>query len=79
MLQPDTEGPQGYQLQASGGLCCRWWRDVPMRGDVEHLAFWEQEEEPGNEFKTGSVNKQFQNTNSKIITLEIKLFMVNIF
>lgn len=38
-----------------------------MRGEAEHLAFWGLEEEPGNEFKTGSVIKQFQNT-SKITT-----------
>lgn len=62
MLQPDTEGPQGYQLQVSDGLCCHWWRNVLMRGEAKHLAFWGLEEEPENEFRTGSIKKQFQNT-----------------
>lgn len=48
MLKLDAEGPQGYQLQVSGGLCCHWWRNVLMRVEAEHLAFWGLEEEPGN-------------------------------
>lgn len=71
MLSPDTEGPQGSQLQVSDGLCCHWSRNVLMRGGAEHLAFWGPEEEPENEINTGSVNKQFQNT-SKITTCGIK-------
>lgn len=68
MLQPDTEGPQGFQLQVSDGLCCHWWRDVPKREDVEHLAFWGLEEEPGNEFKNSVSECQ------NITRLEIKLY-----
>lgn len=56
MLQVEIEGPQGYQLQVSGGLCCHWWRNVLMREEAEHLAFWGLEEEPANEFKNSVSN-----------------------